>query len=95
MKSKRVSSKVDVVCDVCGNPIRIQKSSLKHMHFPDGIYFDYFDCKFCRAKYVTLVTDSELRKDIQRRGFSASSSRMKMRALELKIQYVDRVKELP
>ena len=95
MKSKRVSSKLDVVCDVCGNPIRIQKSKLKHMHFPDGVYFEYFACPICKAKYVTLVTDSELRKDIQRRGFTAPSSRMKMRALELKVQYADRVKELP
>ncbi len=95
MKSKRVSSKVDVVCDECGNPIRIQKSKLKHMHFPDGVYFEYFACPFCKAKYVTLVTDSELRKDIQRRGFTAPSLRMKMRALELKVQYADRVKELP
>ncbi len=95
MKSKRVSSKLDVVCDVCGNPIRIQKSKLKHMHFPDGVYFEYFACPFCKAKYVTLVTDSELRKDIQRRGFTAPSSRMKMRTLELKVQYADRVKELP
>lgn len=95
MKSKMVSHKVDLVCDVCGNPIILRKSRIKHMHFPDGIHIDYFDCKYCRAKFVTLVTDPELRKDIQRRGFQSPSSRMKMRSLELKVQYADRIKELP
>lgn len=95
MKSKRVSATANVVCDICGNPIRLQRSKIKQKNFPDGIHFQYFDCKFCKAKYVTLVTDPELRKDIQRRGFSSPSSRMKMRALELKVQYADRIKELP
>lgn len=95
MKSKKVSPKPEVVCDVCGNPIILQKSKLKHKEFPDGIHFDYFMCRYCKAKYVTLVTDPELRINMQLRGRKGSSSSTKTRALELKVKYSDRIKELP
>lgn len=95
MKSRPVSPKVDVVCDVCREKIILENSKLKSHHFPDGIHMDYFSCEHCGAKFVSLVTDPELRKDIKRRGFHSSASFMKTRAIELKLQYADRVKELP
>lgn len=95
MKSRPISAKTDVVCDVCGENILLEASRLKSKHFPDGIHIDYFSCEHCGAKFVYLVTDPELRKDIQYRGFKSSAPHMKARALELKLAYADRVKELP
>lgn len=95
MKSRQVSAKTTVVCDICKKDILLEASKLKSKHFPDGIHIDYFSCEHCGAKFVYLVTDPELRKDIKRRGFKGSASYMKTRALELKFQYSDRVKELP
>lgn len=95
MKSRQVSAKTDVVCDVCGENILLDTSKLKSKHFPDGIHIDYFSCGHCGAKFVYLVTDPALRKDIKRRGRKSPASYMKTRALELKYAYADRVKELP
>ena len=95
MKSRQVSAKTTVVCDICGENILLEDSKLKHKHFPDGIHIDYFSCENCGAKFVYLVTDAALRKDIKRRGFKHSASYMKTRAAELKCAYADRVKELP
>lgn len=95
MKSRQVSAKPIVVCDLCGENIMLEASKLKSKHFPDGIHIDYFSCENCGAKYIYLVTDAALRKDIKRRGFKHSASYMKTRAAELKCAYADRVKELP
>lgn len=95
MKSRRVSAKTTVVCDICGENILIEYSKLKSKHFPDGIHIDYFSCEHCGAKFVYLVTDFELRKAIKRNGFTSSTAYMKTRALALKCAYADRVKELP
>lgn len=95
MKSRPVSPEVEVTCDVCREKIVLKTSKLKSHHFPDGIHFSYFTCDHCQAKFVSLVTDAELRKDIKRRGFKHSAPHMKTRALELKMQYADRIKELP
>lgn len=95
MKSRQVSQKVPVTCNVCGENIILDTSKLKSKHFPDGIHIDYFPCEKCGAKFIYLVTDMELRKDIKRRGFRGSPSLMRSRALELKLKYSDRVKELP
>ncbi|MCM1577964.1 MAG: hypothetical protein NC078_04110 [Ruminococcus sp.] len=94
MKSRPVSPKIDVRCDVCGEDIVLERVKLKSKHFPDGIHIDYFVCGRCGAKYVTLVTDGELRKAIRRRGFKSSDQHMKSRVLELKMKYSERVKEL-
>lgn len=124
MKSRQVSAKTNVVCDVCGENILLETSKLKSKHFPDGIHIDYFSCGHCGAKFVYLVTDPALRKDIQRKAEplpmplgtrssavsfhsvshklctcsclpTSSAPHMKARALELKLAYADRVKELP
>lgn len=95
MKSRQVSAKPTVVCDICGENITLEASKLKSKHFSDGIHIDYFSCDNCGAKFVYLVTDAALRKDIKRRGFKHSASYMKTRAAELKCAYADRVKELP
>lgn len=95
MKSRPISPKVDVRCNACGENIVLDTGKLKSHHFPDGIHMDYFACEHCQAKYVSLVTDAELRKDIKRRGFKHSAPHMKTRALELKQQYADRIKDLP
>lgn len=95
MKSRQVSAKTNVVCDVCGGDILLDTSKVKSKHFSDGIHIDYFSCEHCGAKFIYLVTDPALRKDIKRRGFKGSASYMKTRALELKLAYADRVKELP
>ena len=95
MKSRRVSPKDNTTCAKCGVEIVLDTSELKTKHFPDGIRISYFSCGHCGEKYVYLVTDPELRKDIKRRGFRGSFVHMKMRASELKAVYADRVKELP
>lgn len=95
MKSRQVSAKTNVICDVCGESILLEASKLKSKHFPDGIHIDYFSCGHCGAKFVYLVTDPALRKNIQYRGLKSSAPHMKARALELKLAYADRVKELP
>ncbi len=69
MKSRQVSAKVPVTCNVCGESILLDTSKLKSKHFPDGIHIDYFSCEKCGAKFIYLVTDMELRKDIKRRGW--------------------------
>lgn len=103
MKSKEVSPVAEVVCDVCQKPIKLDSSKLKEKHFPDGIHFSYFTCENCKAKYVTLVTDANLRKSMAfRRPINPlnpakirSFELMKLKALELKCKYSERIKELP
>lgn len=68
MKSRQVSAKTDVVCDLCGENILLDTSKLQSKHFPDGIHIDYFSCGHCGAKFVYLVTDPALRKDIKRKA---------------------------
>lgn len=95
MRSKRVSPKTDVICDACGQAVTLDDSKIKAHRFSDGIHISYFACENCGAKYITIITDAELRKDIKRRGFHSSSEIMKLRYAELKMKYSDRVKELP
>lgn len=94
MKSHRISMVNNAVCDDCGKVFPIDEAALKFKRFPDGIQVDYFRCNSCGKVYVYLVTDSELRKDIKRRGFHSSVKRMKLRAEELKKANEYRINEL-
>lgn len=94
MKSRQVSPRTKTTCDKCGHEIELTAGALKEKHFPDGIRISYFSCNHCGERYVYLVTDPELRKDILRRGFKSSTAHMKLRADELKAMYAGRVKEL-
>ena len=95
MKSHKISVVNNAVCDDCGKIFPIDETALKFKRFPDGIQIDYFRCDNCGKVYVYLVTDSELRKDIKRRGFISSVKRMKLRAEELKKSYECGIKDLP
>ena len=92
MKSKPMPKQVEVNCDACKEKFYIK---LKSKRFPDGIHINYFSCEHCGEKYIYLVTDAELRKQIKTRGFMHSAPDMKLREAELKEAHADRVKELP
>lgn len=79
-------------CSSCNAPIILQKSAIKKQRFEDGIEFTYFKCNHCGARYVVLVTDKELRRKIHPNH--GSSMAMKIRANNLKIKYIDRIKLL-
>lgn len=95
MKRKKSPTKAALVCDICGNPIFLSRKSLKEHKFPDGIYISYFTCKFCRGKFVFLVTDAALRYEMEKKGKGKPSRSMHEKADALKCEYLDRVKELP
>lgn len=92
MKSKPILPENKVICNSCKKEFSI---SPKLKRFPDGIHVRYFTCEHCGEKYIFLVTDAELRKQIKTRGFMHSAADMKLRAAELKENYADRVKDLP
>ena len=95
MNAHYISAINKAVCNSCGGNIIIDEKALKFKKFSDGVQINYFKCPHCGMVYVYLVTDSELRKDIKRRGFISSVKRMKLRAEELKKSYECRIKELP
>ena len=94
MNAHYVSAINNAVCNSCGGNVIIDEKALKFKRFPDGIQINYFRCDNCGKVYVYLVTDSELRKDIKRRGFISSVKRMKLRAEELKKANEHRVNEI-
>lgn len=94
MNAHIVSAINKAVCNSCGGNIIIDEKALKFKKFSDGVQIDYFKCPHCGKVYVYLVTDSELRKDIKRRGFISSAKRMKLRAEELKKANEHKVNEL-
>lgn len=91
MKSKKITQKPKCICNVCGAEFAVV---LQKKNFPDGIEINYFICSECGEKYVYLVTNADLRKQIKSCGFRSSSADMKLLADELKKKYADRVKEL-
>lgn len=95
MNAHYISAINKAVCNSCGGNIIIDETALKFKKFSDGVQINYFKCTHCGKVYVYLVTDSELRKDIKRRGFISSVKRMKLRAEELKKGYECRIKDLP
>ena len=95
MISHIITPKTPSFCDDCRVAISIEEVALKTKRFSDCIQFDYFRCNSCGKVYVYLVTDTELRKDINLRERSSSSRRMKLRAEELKKGYECRIKDLP
>lgn len=90
MKSRVINKEVKVVCNGCGAEFIMNPQKKK---FPDGIEISYFVCSECGEKYVYLVTNAELRKQIKSRGFRGSAADMKLWADELKKKYADRIKE--
>lgn len=92
------NAKHETECDECGEEFVITPRDILHREYPDGIHIDYFKCPFCAERYVTTVTDKELRRLIKlnsKRSLSGKASPdmvMKARLAALKEQYSERVK---
>ncbi len=96
MKSRRVVSthKENLLCNVCNQHFDLETKMLKEHRCSDGIHITYFVCPHCGAKYITIITDPNLRKMIKRNGSHGATNTMRLRMQDLRLRYADRVKEL-
>ncbi|MDY7224650.1 hypothetical protein [Halalkalibacterium halodurans] len=50
------------ICDKCGKEFKIKR--IKKKLFRDGedkVFFEYFECPKCRAKYISHVSNEEIK----------------------------------
>lgn len=69
--------KLDVICDDCKKEFRIRKiKNKKHRDALEGVLtIEYFICPNCKKKYVTFISNSDLRKAVKERQRIYSSIR--------------------
>ena len=92
VKQAAIFAKNRVFCDICGNDFMIDR--LKMQSFENGVQVSYFACPHCKAKYITTVTDPELRALIFAGNTEHDRQQIVQRSGKLKEKYLFRTKEL-
>ena len=85
MKSRKVTSMAQCVCNRCKKVILISRDILGTTEDENGIRAEWFRCPECGIIYVYSVTDPELRAKIKQNGIPTAE--MKKRMEELRKQF--------